>query len=415
MSVKTVGVIALSSALAGLVSSAVTAQYVRLNYKPELDFYQHKHPYRVDGFEEPKGEFAFTYYYDGYRGAFNRIALKHIEELERRGYVVRVREIHEWLVNFKHPDAEPLNDFAVVHPLFFTAPASLRFLAKKHRYILAFEVADTTHISRNWARIANSPELDCLFVPSKFSFEAYTRSGVQNRVEVLPHGVSQLFSKPKEEIQTQNSLLKAIREDPRPKILFFCLHSGKTRKGSPFVAETLKRLKKKGRDFLLVVKTFPKGSIAWYDARKEFPNVPLIQVDQWLSEEDLIYLYDSCDVYVHPYRGGAFELNVYEALARGLPVIVTGWGCVLEYCDFHTAYLITPKEYVRVFPFADGHVGWGVNPDLDHFTELLEFVLDNLDYCKHKAMRNRSLYTRQTWSQVIDQFLKKVEEVWETH
>jgi len=192
MSVKTVGVVALSSALAGLVGSAVTAQYVRLNYKPELDFYQHKHPYRVDGFKEPKGEFAFTYYYDGYRGAFNRIALKHIEELERRGYVVRVREIHEWLVNFKHPDAEPLNDFAI-------------------------------------------------------------------------------------------------------------------------------------------------------------------------------------------------------------------------------AYLIAPKEYVRVFPIADGHVGWGVNPDLDHFTELLEFVLDNLDYCKHKAMRNRSLYTRQTWSQVIDQFLKKVEEVWETH
>ena len=197
---KTAGAVALGSALSALASSAVTAQYVRLNYKPEFDFYQHRHPYTVDGFEQPKGELAFTYYYDGFKGAFNRVGLLQAEELRLRGYVVRLREIHEWLVRFRHPDVEPLNDFAIVHPLFFTAPASLRYLAKKHRYIVAFEVADTTHISKNWCKWANQPELDCLFVPSKFSFEAYTRSGVQNRVEVLPHGVSQTFSKPRDAI-----------------------------------------------------------------------------------------------------------------------------------------------------------------------------------------------------------------------
>ncbi|MGB9684419.1 MAG: glycosyltransferase [Candidatus Bathyarchaeales archaeon] len=417
MVLKTAGVVALSSALTGLTASALTAQYVISNYKPELDFYQHRHPYHVNGFEEPKGELAFTYYYDGYKGAFNRVAMAHVEELKRRGFTVRLREIHEWLVHFKYPDVEPLKDFAVVHPLFFTAPAGLRYLAKKHRYVLAFEVADTTHISKDWCRWANSEDLDCLFVPSKFSFEAYIRSGVQNRLEVLPHGVSENFSKPKEEFTTVNPVLKAIRQDPRPKILFFCLHSGKTRKGSVEVYEALKRLMAKGRKFLLVVKTHPKESLAWYDAKTEFPDIPLVQVDQWLSEQDVIYLYDNCDVYVHPYKGGAFELNVYEALARGLPVIVTGWGCVLEYCDFHTAYLITPKEYVRVFPFdvgRGGHIGWGVKPDVDHFVELLEFVLDNLDYCKGKAMKNRGLYTRQTWSKVIDQFLKEVEKVWDT-
>jgi glycosyltransferase involved in cell wall biosynthesis len=286
---------------------------------------------------------------------------------------------------------------------------------------LAFEVADTTHISKEWCRWANDENLDCLFVPSKFSFEAYMRSGVQNRLEVLPHGVSENFAKPKEALETANPILKTIRQDPRPKILFFCLHSGKTRKGSIEVYEALKRLQAKGRKFLLVVKTHPKDSMAWYDAKEEFPNIPLVQVDQWLSEEEIIYLYDSCDVYVHPYKGGAFELNVFEALARGLPVIVTGWGCVLEYCDFHTAYLIMPKEYVRVFPLnaagvgGGGHIGWGVKLDLDHFVELLEFVLDNLEYCKSKASKNCMLYTKQTWSVVIDQFLKEVEKVWETH
>lgn len=419
MSVKTAGVVALSSVLAGLAGSALTAQYIRNNYKPEWDFLSYRHPYRVDGFEEPKGELSFTYYYDGWQGAFNRVAMAHVEELKRRGYTVRLREIHEWLVRFEHLDAQPLNDFAVVHPLFFSAPASLQYLAKKHRYIVAFEVADSTHISLDWVRWANDERLDCLFVPSKFAFEAYMRSGTQNRIEVLPHGVSQNFSKPKEAFETSNPVLKAIRQDPRPKILFFCLHSGRSRKGALEVYEALKALKAKGRQFLLVVKTHPRESLAWYDAKEEFPNIPLVQVDQWLSEEDLIYLYDSCDVYVHPYRGGAFELNVFEALARGLPVIVTGWGCVLEYCDFHTAYLIAPKEYVRLFPVGigmrGGHVGWGVKPDIDHFIELLEFVLDNVEYCRKRAEKNRPIYTKQTWSNVIDQFLGKVEEICLTH
>ena len=361
----------------------------------------------------------FTYYYDRHKGAFNHVALHQVEELKRRGYIVRLREIDGWLERFDHPTAKPLNDFAIVHPLFFTAPASIRYLAKRHRYILGFEVADTTLITKTWVKWANSPELDCVFVPSKFAFESYTRSGVQNRVSVLPHGVTKTFQKPKQEIKVENPLLEKIRSDPRQKILFFCLHSGKSRKGSQFVHQALKTLREKGKDFVLVVKTYPKGTVPWYDAHQEFPNIPLIQVDQWLSEEELLYLYDSCDVLVHPYRGGAFELNPFEALARGLPVVVTGWGSVLEYCDFHTAYLIAPKEYVRVFPFPigmrEGHIGFGVNPDVEHFTELIEFVLGNLEYCKKRVMKNRALYTRRTWSTVIDQFLKEAKEIWETH
>lgn len=415
MSAKVAGIAITSAALAGLAGSVLTAHYMFMNYKPELDFYQHKHPYRVDGFGEPKGDLAFTYYYDGFMGGFNRVALSQIQELKRRGYVVRMREIHEWLAQLRHPEAEPLNDFAIVHPYFFSSfPAGLKFLAKRHRYIIAFEVADTTHISKDWCKWLNDENLDCVFVPSKFSFEAFTRSGVQNRVEVLPHGISENFAKPKEAFNTQNPILKAIRQDPRPKILFFCLIPN-NRKGELFLYEALRRIRAKGRDFLLVIKTHSPTTGGWFNAKEKFPKIPLVQVDQWLSEEDLIYLYDSCDVYVHPYRGGAFELNVFEALARGLPVIVTGWGCVLEYCDFHTAYLIAPKEYVRVLPPFFGHVGWGVNPDIDHLVELLEFVLDNLDYCRKRAEKNRPLYVKQTWSTVIDQFIEKVEEIWETH
>ena len=51
-------------------------------------------------------------------------------------------------------------------------------------------------------------------------------------------------------------------------------------------------------------------------------------------------LYRSCDVLVHPYRGEGFGLPIAEAMASGLPVIVTGYGACLDFCDEDNALLV---------------------------------------------------------------------------
>ena len=43
-------------------------------------------------------------------------------------------------------------------------------------------------------------------------------------------------------------------------------------------------------------------------------------------------LYRSCDVLVHPYRGEGFAMPVLEAMASGLPVVVTAGGPTDEFC-----------------------------------------------------------------------------------
>ena len=42
-----------------------------------------------------------------------------------------------------------------------------------------------------------------------------------------------------------------------------------------------------------------------------------------LDDDGLAALYRACDVLVHPYRGEGFAMPVLEAMACGLPVIVT--------------------------------------------------------------------------------------------
>ena len=71
---------------------------------------------------------------------------------------------------------------------------------------------------------------------------------------------------------------------------------------------------------------------------------PVEYIDRTLSEAELAGLYAACDCLVHPFRGEGFGLPVVEAMACGLPVIVTGAGPVLDYATDETAFLIPARR-----------------------------------------------------------------------
>ena len=81
-----------------------------------------------------------------------------------------------------------------------------------------------------------------------------------------------------------------------------------------------------------------------------FPDVLIIKDD--LSDAQLKALYEQCDALVAPSRAEGFGLPLAEAMLSGLPVITTGWGGQLEFCNHETAWLI---DYS--FTYARTHFG----------------------------------------------------------
>lgn len=100
-----------------------------------------------------------------------------------------------------------------------------------------------------------------------------------------------------------------------------------------------------------------------------------------LSDEDEEALYASCHVYLQPSRGEGFGLQPLQAMAQGMPTVLTdahGHGSFAKYATHPLRYTMSPADY---FIFGDAGEWW--EPD---FEQLCESMWDLAHYYEpHRA------------------------------
>ena len=116
------------------------------------------------------------------------------------------------------------------------------------------------------------------------------------------------------------------------------MSSGFPRKGVDVLLVAYGRAFRRADPVSLVIKVFPnphnavaKQIAEWQAAHRDPPAITL--VDRELDDEEVLDLYRDADAVVLPTRGEGFNLPAAEALAAGLPLIVTGYGGHLDFCD----------------------------------------------------------------------------------
>jgi len=156
-------------------------------------------------------------------------------------------------------------------------------------------------------------------------------------------------------------------------------------------------------DVCLIVKdmgvgTFYQGQTAQAQIEqvRRLPYAPQIEyLADELSDVPMAALYRACDVVVQPFRGEGFCLPVAEAMASGKPVIVTGYGPVLDYATEQTAYLLP----FGIEPCGEKRIGdletvdtpfWAV-PDQNLLRQLLRYVYEHPEEPREHEVSRKNL------------------------
>jgi glycosyltransferase involved in cell wall biosynthesis len=191
-------------------------------------------------------------------------------------------------------------------------------------------------LPKNW--LGALRQVDEIWAYSRSVRDCYLEAGVApERVHVIPLGVQPEVFRPG---------LEPLALQPGPDFRFLFVGGTIFRKGIDVLLAAFARAFGPGDNVGLVIKDM--GTKSFYRGQTAEAKIAGLRergysveyIDRDLDGEELPRLYAACHCLVHPFRGEGFALPVVEAMACGLPVIVTGAGPVLDYASEETAFFI---------------------------------------------------------------------------
>jgi GT2 family glycosyltransferase/glycosyltransferase involved in cell wall biosynthesis/Flp pilus assembly protein TadD len=258
---------------------------------------------------------------------------------------------------------------------------------------------------------------DEVWTPSTYARDAFVNSGLDfNKVQIVPNGIDPALFTP---FGSKASLPTSKR--------FLFVGGTIFRKGIDVLLQAYAKAFSASDDVCLVIKdmggaSFYRGQTA-RNTIEEFrkrPDAPeIVYMDQSMKEEEVAELYRACDVLVSPYRGEGFSLPTLEAMACGLPVIVTDGGATDDFVDEENGWLI-PSEPRSLGNRIDGHELTGeafvLEPDLEALTGLMSRAYDFPAEAAQKgrvgSLRARTLWT---WNRATLKMLSRLDVLYNTH
>lgn len=262
---------------------------------------------------------------------------------------------------------------------------------KKNICIIPFE---TTVIPKSWIGKINS--FDVLFTLCKQNIEAFRNSGVTIPIELIHWGVD----------------IGKFQEIPRPDrdiFTFGTMGALSIRKGTDVLIDAFKEEFPTEKDVKLICKT----SYNYYPFTVNDKRIE-VQMTPVTNEELMEQFFKQIDCFAFPTRGEGFGLTPLEAMATGVPVIVTGWSGPMEYMTPEVGwtidYTFSPAKIFTDQIYKEECGDWA-EPSKEHLRKLMRYAYEHRDEVKEKG-RIAAQYVRDhwTWEKKIMMYLDALEK-----
>jgi glycosyltransferase involved in cell wall biosynthesis len=357
--------------------------------------------------------------------SFTLVAIKHVDYIEKlnlaKVYMMDELTFAGFYTALKYE--------AVIHPHIYIWNRVIQRLCRvvndnlKHRIpkyienfknqfnqLIAVDVCDSDRMSDYAVDLLNYA--DKVVVPSNFCVEVFRSSGVKKPIYRVPHGVDpDWFSmenvwetSPVKKLNPVLIDLYLYKTRKKKRFLLFWLWHSESRKGWNEVKELYSRLLKERNDIVLVLKTMTPNSPAFQDVM----HLGAVQVYGWLNDYEKMALYDLADITLMFSRGGGFEVNCLESLAREVPCVASYWG---SWRDYLPPFLgVKTGEKVKVFDGNAIHVGYGYKVDIEDALNKIHNILDNYnDYgARVEEWRQKVLMNEYSWDLIAQKLVKVI-------
>jgi glycosyltransferase involved in cell wall biosynthesis len=338
------------------------------------------------------------------------------------GQDVRIADIETFSVN-KYPftnqtEAQKIafmkgnrlygEDFFTIH--FYPLDRFINYGANP--YNIFFNMFETDKIPDSWKLILNDSQVKEVWVPTKFNYNTFKDSGVvEDKLKVVNLGVDLNKYPFKERLLNQEDFkFLFISEFRRAKGYELLL--------SAFYEEfkndsNVKLLFKCTTNTSIQMDNFLKTSIQPF---KKGSKAEVILITGSRPEEFMNSLYEVSDCFVLPTRGEGWCLPAVQAMAAGLPLIITNATAPTEYCTNENSMLVSAYkkeiddlQWLWEQPAQKGHCWW--DPDFNDLKKKLRFAYENREACQKLATQARKDIEKYTWENTAKQIISNLDGI----
>ena len=247
---------------------------------------------------------------------------------------------------------------------------------QKNIAIVPFE---TTRVPQSWVGRING--FDALFVPCEQNIQMFRDSGVKIPIELIHWGVD------------KEKFYPLVRPE-RDVFTFGTMGALSVRKGTDVLVKAFQEAFPREQDVRLIC----KSSYNTYPFNTPDPRVK-VHLAPWPHQDLLNLFFGQIDCFVFPTRGEGFGLTPLEAMATGIPSIVTGWSGPMEYMTPDVGWLIdykmVPADSFTRDVYKEPCGDWA-EPSKDHLVELMRHAYNNRDEVREKGV-NALKHVQESW------------------
>ena len=276
---------------------------------------------------------------------------------------------------------------------------------------VGYTVWESTRLPDDWLEPLQIPHQ--LWTPSSFCKQVMVNHGFDtNKIKVIPEGINPKVFHPNVTPLPGNENIKKFK--------FLNVGKYEERKCTPYLIRAFDEEFKNTDDVVLILSChnpFEKG----FDIRKKLEGLHLkcpekiMLINPVQEHHSVAQLYASCDAFLFPSRAEGWGLPVIEAIACGLPTIVTNYSGQTEYLTSELAYLLDYEFEDINIPFfhsKDGYFGQWARPDMNQFRYYMRYIYENQDEARQKGLNaSKKVHEQWTWEHAAKIAVKEIEHL----